>query len=99
MDAKSKANFINSVGSVEMVNCPACGSANKANRSVCFLCGAPMHATEGAETSKQEFASIDQNSQEAPAVVQKPYVEPSCAFAEGLPDWSIEPPQLGVRRR
>ncbi len=65
MDAKSRANFINSVASGENVN----------NASA-------------FESMKEPKTSIK---------VTK-YVEPNNVFAQGLPEWSIEPPQIMVRR-
>lgn len=61
MDAKSKADFINSVASGTSV----------------------------------PFEQV--NEQEAPVKIIK-YDEPDAAFAKGLPEWSIEPPQIMVRR-
>ncbi|MGN1308095.1 MAG: hypothetical protein ACI4V3_10540 [Faecousia sp.] len=42
-------------------------------------------------------AAAGADAQAAPPA--KPYVEPPCAFAKGLPEWSVEPPQMAVRRR
>ena len=42
MDAKSRANFINSVGGGQQVPCPGCGALNKADSRFCITCGTPM---------------------------------------------------------
>ena len=39
MDAKSKANFINSVAAGTNVPCPKCGASNKADSKFCISCG------------------------------------------------------------
>lgn len=38
--------------------------------------------------------------EESPTVVKehKKYIEPTDAFAKGLPEWSLEPPRMPVRR-
>ena len=62
------------------------------------------------ETEKQEaapaFTPVNEVKAEEPVVkapeAVKPvsnYVEPESVFAQGLPEWSIEPPQVVVRRR
>lgn len=93
MDAKSKANFINSVASGANVPCPKCGASNKAGNKFCISCGAEISAPQAATNNAPAFAT----AQEAPAKAAK-YIEPSNVFAQGLPDWSIEPPQVMVRR-
>ncbi len=110
MDAKSRANFLNSVASGAAVACPQCGATNKPESSFCETCGAKLSAPAASENSAPAFASVNPQparqaapqpaapKPEQPAPVKK-YVEPSAAFAEGLPEWSIEPPQVVVRRR
>lgn len=94
MDAKSKANFINSVAAGTNIPCPKCGASNKADSKFCISCGAEI------VVPKVEDAPAFAPAQEAPAAPVKAakYVEPQSAFAEGLPAWSIEPPQVMVRR-
>lgn len=95
MDAKSKANFINSVAAGEVVPCPNCGAANKPEDTNCVSCGtalaAPAFAPAETEAPAAEaFAPVA----EAPAAA----AEPVSVFAEGLPAWDIVPPQVVVRR-
>ena len=51
------------------------------------------------------FASVEEKSSKikAPAFVSVPIVqeeeEPKSAFAQGLPEWSLEPPMMVVRRK
>lgn len=160
MDANSKMNFLNNIPAGEVLNCPACGAANKATKSKCFVCGAALKAgTQEAAPAdpRQEMASLDAAVEEkapvAPKVEEtlppigatedkapafggakeelppigkveektpafgtveekKPSkgktapkaAEPEeesevSAFAQGLPKWSLEPPQIAIRRR
>ena len=39
MDAKSRANFINSVASGANIPCPKCGTSNKPDSQFCGSCG------------------------------------------------------------
>lgn len=94
MDAKSKANFINSVAAGTNIPCPKCGTSNKADSKFCISCGEELVVPK---TDKAPAFTPAQETSAAPAKVAK-YVEPNSAFAEGLPAWNIEPPQVMVRR-
>ena len=65
--------------------------------TVFSLC-APAFASVNPQPARQAAPQPAAPKPEQPAPVKK-YVEPSAAFAEGLPEWSIEPPQVVVRRR
>ena len=54
-----------------------------------------------AEPTNNEAAATPAAPAFAPAAPQKPvkYTEAPSAFAEGLPEWNLEPPQVMVRRR
>lgn len=93
MDAKSKANFINSVASGTSIPCPKCGTSNKPDAKFCISCGAEITVSKEAQNSAPAFEPVKEVSDKAVK-----YVAPSNAFAQGLPDWSIEPPQVMVRR-
>lgn len=95
MDAKSRADFINSVASGTNVPCPKCGTSNKPDNKFCISCGAEI--TVPRETQNNAPAFEPAKEAVAPAKVVK-YVEPNNIFAQGLPSWSIEPPQVMVRR-
>ncbi|MEY8428128.1 hypothetical protein AALA00_10515 [Lachnospiraceae bacterium 46-15] len=84
MDAKSKANFINSVGGGQQVPCPGCGALNKADSRFCITCGTPMQQMTASSAAQ-------------PVPVAEP--EEVSVFAEGLPSWDIVPPQVVVRRK
>ncbi len=93
MDAKSRANFINSVASGTNIPCPKCGKSNKSDSKFCISCGAEITVPQETQNSAHAF----EPAKEAPAKPVK-YVEPKNVFAQGLPNWSIEPPQIMVRR-
>ncbi|MCD7754802.1 MAG: zinc ribbon domain-containing protein [Firmicutes bacterium] len=93
MDAKSKANFINSVAAGQVVPCPRCGTANKPGSKTCVSCGADIVVAE--TSAAPAFAAVAETEQMQTA---SKYVEPTSVFADGLPDWDIVPPQVMVRR-
>lgn len=96
MDAKSKANFINSVASGANVPCPKCGASNKGDSKFCFSCGAEIISSQAAVNNSPAFAPAKET---ATPIKTSRYVEPDNVFAQGLPAWDIEPPQVMVRRR
>ena len=134
MDAKSKADFINSVASGSIVPCPKCGTNNNSGSKFCISCGESLSAPAEAQNDVPAFAPAEaQNNAPAFAPTEpqnnvpafapakesengtapdvpkaseaanKPeipvkYEEPNNVFAQGLPEWSIEPPQVMVRR-
>ena len=157
MDAKSKANFINSVAGGQGIPCPNCNTLNEADSKFCIACGTPLtqkkpenvvpfataepvqeptltpvaepaqepafaatptQEKEPAPTvasPQQPFATAEPTRQPVrprpvqpetklaeqakPAAPTVKYIEPESVFAEGLPSWDIEPPQVVVRRK
>lgn len=96
MDAKSKANFINSVATGIAIPCSNCGTTNESDSKFCISCGAELSTQETSSANAPAFQQVKEK--ETPAQVSQ-YIEPNNVFAEGLPEWSIEPPQVMVRRR
>lgn len=94
MDAKSKANFINSIAGGQIVPCPNCNAANNPDSKHCVACGTALTAP-AAVSGAPAFAAIDEKT--APANVMN--ITEESAFAQGLPAWDIVPPQVMVRRR
>lgn len=95
MDAKSKVDFINSVGSGSNIPCHICGTSNKSDSRFCIACGAEIVVP----AKPQNSAPVSENATEASVHAKAvKYVEPGNVFAQGLPDWNIEPPQVMVRR-
>lgn len=107
MDAKSRANFINSVAGGQNIPCPKCNTLNEPNSKFCISCGTPLE--KKVESNPVPFTPVKKVEEvkpkeeyKEPVKVIKPvevYEEPESVFAEGLPEWSIEPPQVMVRRK
>lgn len=113
MDAKSKANFINSVAGGQGIPCPNCSTLNEADSKFCIACGTPL--TQKKPENAVPFATAEPGQEpvrpkpvpEKPKQAEQPksaeptvkYTEPESVFAEGLPSWDIEPPQVVVRRK
>ena len=95
MDAKSKADFINSVAAGTVTHCPNCGMINESDSKFCISCGAELSIPQTPQANAPAFEQVKEK--ETPAQVSQ-YIEPNNIFAEGLPEWSIEPPQVMVRR-
>ena len=93
MDAKSRAEFINSVAAGEKIICSHCNTYNPSDNKTCFSCG--------QELNTQSNTNNESKQPETPNIPEKSikYIEPEHVFAQGLPEWSIEPPQVMVRRR
>lgn len=96
MDAKSRANFINSVAAGQTVPCPRCGAANRPDAVTCNVCGSPL-AVKSTENNTPAFATVSANTSAGSKSVR--YEESAAVFADGLPSWDILPPQVVVRRR
>ena len=96
MDVKSKANFINSITDNTVIVCPKCGISNRNDSQVCSSCGAELTIVQNVDTP----VSVFQEVKDSPIKRKTDkYVESSNTFAQGLPEWNIEPPQIVVRRR
>lgn len=99
MDAKSRANFINSVADGKVRVCQKCQLPNEPNSIFCASCGQKLQE----ETKKQDaspFATVEATKKEKILIeTQKSYSESDSVFAKGLPEWSIEPPQIMIRRK
>ena len=94
MDAKSKADFINSVVSGVLVTCPKCGTNIKPDRKFCGTCGTKIIFTQEAQNN---IPALEPEKEIPDKIVKE--VVPNNVFAHGLPNWSIEPPLVMVRRR
>ncbi|MCD7784754.1 MAG: zinc-ribbon domain-containing protein [Oscillospiraceae bacterium] len=57
MDAKTRANFINSVASGNVIPCPNCGAANKSDSKFCIQCGTKLGAPAPAQTDSPKPAA------------------------------------------
>lgn len=104
MDARSKANFINSVAGGQEIVCTNCGAKNKADSKFCIACGKEF-TTARKENKTPAFAAVKETettcvekAEETPNTKPVKYEEPVSVFAQGLPAWNLEPPQVMVRR-
>ncbi|MCI9077898.1 MAG: zinc ribbon domain-containing protein [Lachnospiraceae bacterium] len=105
MDAKSRADFINSTAAGQIKVCPICQSGNNPDAAFCSVCGRELKEPDTNNQDILPFTNVDEEiaaTQEdipyiKPAI--KNYHEPDNIFAKGLPEWSIEPPNLLVRRK
>ena len=99
MDAKSKAEFINSVATNDSMICKKCGAKNEPDSKFCISCGAELKQEPPKPDPAFNQVEKGQTDQEQAAVVAVVYNEPEAIFADGLPNWDILPPQVVVRRR
>lgn len=97
MDAKIKASFINSMTNDSMISCSKCGTKNNSDSKFCLSCGAELDVPQNESASAPAFP---QHAEEPATAIpaSAPYIEPESVFAEGLPSWNVEPPQLIVKR-
>jgi predicted amidophosphoribosyltransferase len=84
-----------------IVICPICGKEQKSNREICISCGAEFDYDGSRVVKKASVVKETSTQPEGAAQVTTvfQYIEPSPAFASGLPEWSIEPPVIAVRRK
>ncbi len=96
MDAKSKANFINSVASGQKVPCPQCNFLNDSGDTCCAACGTRLTkpAQPAAEPAPAVPAAPEAPVSPAPVIEEDPGI-----FAKGMPEWDIVPPEVAVRRK
>lgn len=104
MDAKSRANFINSVASGQKIPCSKCNVLNEADSKFCEACGATLEVNKEADNAafaplKKVADEVQGDIPKAPTRMAVTYVDDNNIFAEGLPEWNIEPPQVMVRRK
>lgn len=106
MDAKSRANFINSIASGQKIPCPKCNTLNEEGSKFCESCGTSLEKKPESDNvpfalAKEEEVKKDIDTQEPVKMVKtvEEYREPESVFAKGLPAWNIEPPQVMVRRK
>ncbi len=114
MSAASRAEFINSAASGKMIPCLNCNTQNEPEALFCCVCGTKLVRKNSSEeafqkvssdSAKKKSSSVSIAKSDSPAFAPavkstlKEDEEPTSVFADGLPEWSIEPPQVVVRRK
>lgn len=105
MEAKSRANFINSAATGQIKICPLCQSGNNPDAVFCSVCGGGLKETKTNSGGTLPFTNVTEEiaatQEDIPYIKQSipDYHEPDNIFAKGLPEWSVEPPNLLVRRK
>lgn len=105
----SAVNQVNAAADGNIV-CPKCGAMNGGSARFCKTCGCNLPEwmqNPGSEQAAFPAAAFPVKGTTDPAIAEQemaaaseiPQNEPVSAFAEGLPDWSVEPPQVMVRRK
>lgn len=100
MDVRSKADYINMAASESVKICQACQSVNDADANFCVTCGEDLPSVDSKNeigNGEMAFSTVDETA--ATEERFQHYQEPESVFAEGLPEWTLEPPQMIVRRR
>ena len=90
MDAKSKANFINSVAGARKIPCPNCNTLNDADSMFCAICGTKIGSeTEAANINIKASRAINDNQASASSdqaattsTSSAPAFAPACAKEE-----------------
>ena len=95
MNARSKADFINSVAG-GMIPCPNCQKLNEPDSKFCEACGTRLVKPE---EPKPEATPAFEPVKKTEIKQEVVYHEPESVFAKGLPDWDMVPPQVMVRRK
>ena len=63
MDAKSKANFINSVAGAQKISCPNCNTLNDADSMFCAICGTKIGSEPEIENLNTEVSQVLNDNQ------------------------------------
>lgn len=111
MEERTKADLINAAASGQCIVCPNCSVINRVDAEFCTNCGEKFRGneiqkTENVMENNVPFATIDKNlmvndhtETEAASNLSQVSQETKGTFANGLPLWTLEPPQVMVRRK
>lgn len=92
---ETNSNNVNSAINGNIIFCPKCGVKGNASYAYCQICGERLDLAKSNglnDSSRRENSNIGQVNNEVEN-------NNALAFAQGLPEWSLEPPQIMVRRR
>lgn len=83
MDAKSKANFINSVAGAQKIPCPNCNTLNDADSMFCAICGTKIGSEPDAANINTETTQVLNENQDSTSLDQTATISSSStpAFA------------------
>ncbi len=76
---------VSSVVIGKKIICPNCGAENSPGNKICTICGREIIPALSAINSKNTRKLNE-------------YVKPNTVFAQGLPEWNLEPPNVVIRR-
>ena len=90
MDAKSKANFINSVAGARKIPCPNCNTLNDADSMFCAICGTKIGSepeaaninTKASRAINDNQASTSSDQAATTSTSSAPAFTPACAKEE-----------------
>lgn len=92
---ETNSNNVNSAINGDIIFCLKCGAKNKVGYAYCRICGERLVSAKSNDlnvSSRRESRNMEQVNNEVEN-------NNALAFAQGLPEWSLEPPQIMVRRR
>jgi hypothetical protein len=95
MEGKN-AMILNQIADGQKIQCNSCGSMNDPDSAVCAACGAVLLAKPASAQEAAFSSAVPERSEPAASVVQAQIPMP--AFADGLAEWDLLPPQVVVRR-
>lgn len=95
MSVKNKNVFSKTDGSGSIVLCSACGAKNKCDDKNCYACGAKLDVHNDKNMETLAFQPVKESND---TNIQHSTTSTN-AFAQGLPSWTVEPPQIMIRRR
>lgn len=103
MQGKTETDLINAAAAGKIKVCPNCQASNDVNAQCCTTCGSEFDMNE-APRGATPFAPVDEMAATAESRVNgkvsaRQERRASGVFAEGLPMWTLEPPQVVVRRK
>ena len=82
----------------ESIICPKCGIKNTSDAKFCAKCGSRLEQIEACVSKTDETNDLIPKEDSSEKEKRNQIWEQN-TFAQGLPEWSLEPPQVMVRRK